>query len=38
MENWAKETAALQLFARHYQTNEPIPTELCQIMKDKESF
>ncbi len=38
MENWCWENAALDLFARHYQTNEPVPAELLAKMKRARTF
>lgn len=38
MENWVKEKEGLDLFARHYQTNEPIPDELVQKLKRAQKF
>ncbi len=38
MENWAGEKEGLDIFARHYQTNEPIPTELIEKIKKAEKF
>jgi len=38
LENWCYEKDALDLFARHYKTNEPIPMELVKKIKASASF
>jgi oligopeptidase A len=38
MENWTWERAALDLFARHFETNEPIPDELFARLKSTRAF
>ena len=37
-ENWCFEKEALNLFAKHYETNETIPMELVQKIKDSSNF
>ena len=38
MENWLGEEETLNLFARHYETNDPIPTELIEKLKASRKF
>jgi Zn-dependent oligopeptidase len=38
MENWCYEKECLDMFARHYLTNELIPMELVQKIKDSANF
>jgi thimet oligopeptidase len=38
LEEWTWDPATLQSFARHYQTNQPIPVELVKQMKRASEF
>ena len=38
LENWCYEKEALELFAKHYQTNEIIPMELVNKIKESATF
>ncbi|GAB5526061.1 MAG: M3 family metallopeptidase [Roseivirga sp.] len=38
LENWCYEKECLDLFAKHYETGEPIPEELIQKIKDSANF
>lgn len=38
MENWTEEKESLDLFARHYETNQPIPADLIEKIKKSSLF
>lgn len=38
LENWCYEKEALNLFAKHYKTNKPIPMELIEKIKQSSNF
>ncbi len=38
MENWCYEKECLDLFARHFETDEPIPQELIERIKESANF
>jgi len=38
MENWASQPEVLRMYARHYETNEPIPDELIEKIKNAGTF
>ncbi len=38
MENWTREKEGLDIFARHYETNEKIPAELVEKIKKADKF
>jgi peptidyl-dipeptidase Dcp len=38
MENWAGEKEGLDIFARHYETNAPIPVDLVEKIKRSSKF
>jgi peptidyl-dipeptidase Dcp len=38
MENWAAEPEVLKVYAKHYQTGQPIPDELIQKLQNSSKF
>lgn len=38
MENWCYEKDCLDLFAKHYETNEPIPIDIVKKIKESANF
>jgi thimet oligopeptidase len=38
LEEWARDVGALQTFAKHYQTGEPLPADVIQRMKRADEF
>ena len=38
MENWASNPEVLKMYAKHYQTGEPIPDELIEKMRNAQYF
>jgi Zn-dependent oligopeptidase len=38
MENWAQEKEGLDVFAKHYQTHEPIPADMVEKIKKIQNF
>lgn len=38
MENWLTEPETLNLFARHYETNDPIPAEMIEKLRASRNF
>lgn len=38
MENWVGEKEGLDIFARHYETNQPMPAELIEKLKRSQKF
>ncbi len=38
MENWASEPEVLKMYARHFETDEPIPDELIEKIKNASKF
>ncbi len=38
LENWCVEEKALNLFARHYETGEPLPNALLKKLQDSKTF
>jgi len=38
LEEWMRDPATVQSFAKHYQTNEPVPTDLMMKMRRSQDF
>ena len=38
MENWASDPEVMKIYARHYKTGEPIPTDLLKKLEESEHF
>lgn len=38
MENWAGEPEVLKVYARHYETNEPMPDDLIEKLRNAQHF
>ncbi len=38
MENWARHPDVLKMYARHFKTNQPIPDELIEKIKQTDTF
>ncbi|WP_224248108.1 M3 family metallopeptidase [Hyalangium gracile] len=38
LEEWARDVGSLQTFAKHYQTNEPLPADVIERMKRADEF
>jgi thimet oligopeptidase len=38
LEEWARDVSSLQTFAKHHQTNEPLPSDVIERMKRADEF
>ena len=38
MENWATDPEVLKMYAKHYETGEPMPDELIEKIKKAKQF